>query len=71
MKQTEGWRPISTLISQTWALLGHEEFDGWYEVGERDALGIWRRRLSMEVLDKVPTHWMPLPEPPGRGRSVQ
>lgn len=58
------WRPIATAPRQTMLLLAHEEFAGWFEVGECCALGDWYRRLSHEPLDKAPTHWMPLPDAP-------
>lgn len=63
------WQPIETAPSQTSVLVGNCSLKGFFRVAIRDAFGDWHNDglgyISMDPLDKSPTHWMPLPLPPG------
>ncbi len=70
---SDDWKPIETApTSDGWikrCLFGKRQKWGWATwVGQRDDVDIW-----LGVCEdgscwecEVPTHWMPLPEPPNR-----
>lgn len=59
------WQPIETAPRQREVLVGSHRYRGWQEVAWCCALGEWHKTTGLDRLPHAPTHWMPLPAPPG------
>ncbi len=62
MKSTDGWQPIETAPSDGKPILVVGGYESKATI--RGADGEWWRRARREGSKSVPSHWMPLPEPP-------
>ena len=65
------WQPIETAPRDgTWVLVcgnGWAVTTAWYAMNERVGKAYWKADTEWDddyLADRLPTHWMPLPEPP-------
>ncbi len=65
MTDAPRWRPIAEAPRQTEVLVCRAGMRGLWAVACRSALGEWWDASGMICAPFEPTHWMPLPAPPG------
>jgi hypothetical protein len=65
-----GWQPIETAPRDgTRVLIVRAQEMGGGSLGMRVGIGKWKSGKWQGDCTQAPTHWMPLPEPPGEGEG--